>query len=122
MDGDPSNKFFKDFSCTHAQGDPIPWWTVDLQGEYLVTDVVITNRGDCCGNTLKIFHLDPAFRFAKVKVEVDMKRFHLLHFCHKNKMGRFNTAFIGDFVRFIVGGTSLISNLQNLSLSPKGDF
>ena len=50
VDGDPSNNFLKDYSCTHTQGDPIPWWTVDLQGEYLVTEVVITNRGDCCGN------------------------------------------------------------------------
>ena len=63
VDGDPSNNFFKDYSCTHTQGDPIPWWTVDLQGEYLVTEVVITNRGDCCGNASDNFWLRLYFCF-----------------------------------------------------------
>ncbi len=27
---------------------PPPWWQVDLEREYLVKRIVITNRGDCC--------------------------------------------------------------------------
>ena len=51
VDGNMSS-MYSDRSCTHTlHEDPKPWWTVDLQGEYLVTEVVITNRGDCCGNT-----------------------------------------------------------------------
>ena len=38
-----------DGSCTHTYKDPTPWFTVDLLLEYRVTEVVVTNRGDCCG-------------------------------------------------------------------------
>ena len=37
-------------SCTHTNEEFQPWWTVDLGAEYLVSEVVITNRGDCCGD------------------------------------------------------------------------
>ena len=34
--------------CASTSGVEIPWWTVDLQDTYVITDVTITNRGDCC--------------------------------------------------------------------------
>lgn len=35
-------------SCSHTADDNPPWITVDLEGTYEITEVVITNRGDCC--------------------------------------------------------------------------
>ena len=38
--------------CTHtafADSNPDRWWRVDLQGMFEIHTVVITNRGDCCG-------------------------------------------------------------------------
>ena len=35
-------------SITDATSNP-SWWAVDLQQRYLVDTVIITNRGDCCG-------------------------------------------------------------------------
>ena len=36
-------------SCTQTQNETSPWLLVDLEEEYLVQRVKITNRGDCCG-------------------------------------------------------------------------
>ena len=49
VDGDISSHFDKR-SCSSTKEDDRPWWTADLLREYLVTEVVITNRGDCCGS------------------------------------------------------------------------
>ena len=37
--------------CTHSGSPPndIHWWLVDLEEEYYIDRVIITNRGDCCG-------------------------------------------------------------------------
>ncbi|XP_053198935.1 fucolectin-1-like [Scomber japonicus] len=35
-------------SCSHTKKQTNPWWRVDLLESYVVTSVVITNRGDCC--------------------------------------------------------------------------
>ena len=35
-------------SCSHTHYQAYPWFTVDLQDKYKVTEVLITNRGDCC--------------------------------------------------------------------------
>uniref|UniRef100_A0A3B4XJ05 F5/8 type C domain-containing protein n=2 Tax=Seriola lalandi dorsalis TaxID=1841481 RepID=A0A3B4XJ05_SERLL len=35
-------------SCTHTDEHTNPWWRVDLLESYIVTSVIITNRGDCC--------------------------------------------------------------------------
>ena len=35
-------------SCSHTNYEYSPWLTVDLRAKYKVTEVVITNRGDCC--------------------------------------------------------------------------
>ncbi|XP_031681594.1 uncharacterized protein LOC109883916 isoform X2 [Oncorhynchus kisutch] len=39
-------------SCTHTQKDRNPWWRVDLLNVYRITDVTLTNRGDCCPERL----------------------------------------------------------------------
>ncbi|XP_064410317.1 uncharacterized protein LOC135352566 [Latimeria chalumnae] len=40
-------------SCTHTEHEMGPWWRVDLQQPYRISDVLITNRGDCCWERLK---------------------------------------------------------------------
>uniref|UniRef100_A0A3Q1F1G8 Si:ch211-215k15.4 n=1 Tax=Acanthochromis polyacanthus TaxID=80966 RepID=A0A3Q1F1G8_9TELE len=35
-------------SCTHTVESNNPWWRVDLLESYIITSVIITNRGDCC--------------------------------------------------------------------------
>ena len=40
-------------SCTHTSRQFRPWWRVDLQNIYDVSEVKITNRGDCCSNRLR---------------------------------------------------------------------
>ena len=44
-------------SCTHTNRQRNAWWRVDLGGNYLVTKVQVTNRGDCCGNRLSNFDI-----------------------------------------------------------------
>ena len=44
-------------SCTHTDIEDRPWWEVDLGKTYDITGVEITNRGDCCGNSLKNFDI-----------------------------------------------------------------
>uniref|UniRef100_A0A8B9GWX8 Fucolectin tachylectin-4 pentraxin-1 domain-containing protein n=1 Tax=Astyanax mexicanus TaxID=7994 RepID=A0A8B9GWX8_ASTMX len=39
-------------SCTHTETQDNPWWRLDLQDEYTVTSVTVTNRGDCCSERL----------------------------------------------------------------------
>ncbi|XP_074509083.1 uncharacterized protein LOC141778614 [Sebastes fasciatus] len=39
-------------SCTHTVEHTNPWWRVDLLESYIVTSVIITNRGDCCAERL----------------------------------------------------------------------
>ncbi|XP_059195107.1 fucolectin-4-like [Centropristis striata] len=39
-------------SCTATITQTNPWWRVDLLESYIVTSVVITNRGDCCAERL----------------------------------------------------------------------
>ncbi|CAI5785853.1 Hypothetical predicted protein [Podarcis lilfordi] len=39
-------------SCTHTDYESNPWWTVDLQAQYQVVHVSITNREDCCAHRL----------------------------------------------------------------------
>ncbi|XP_054903035.1 uncharacterized protein LOC129370845 [Poeciliopsis prolifica] len=39
-------------SCTHTDAENNPWWRVDLLDVYIVTQVIITNRGDCCAEHL----------------------------------------------------------------------
>ncbi|KAF1388420.1 hypothetical protein PFLUV_G00089980 [Perca fluviatilis] len=39
-------------SCTHTIEQTNPWWRVDLLESYIVTSIIITNRGDCCAERL----------------------------------------------------------------------
>ena len=41
--------FYFHVSTPGDEGEIDPWWAVDLQGDYDVYYVMITNRGDCCG-------------------------------------------------------------------------
>ena len=43
------NTVFDNLSCTHGANITGNWWKVDLGAVYEIRDVVITNRGDCCG-------------------------------------------------------------------------
>ncbi|CAK6978250.1 fucolectin-7-like [Scomber scombrus] len=44
--------FYRAGSCTHTVEQTNPWWRVDLLESYVVTSVVITNRGDCCAERI----------------------------------------------------------------------
>ena len=57
VDGNSASNF-NGKSCTHTNEELRPWWAVDLGAEYLVTDVLITNRGDCYGDVFENFYLD----------------------------------------------------------------
>ena len=39
-------------SCFGTTNEASPWWAVDLGAALSVLGVLLTNRGDCCGNTL----------------------------------------------------------------------
>eukprot|EP00064_Thunnus_orientalis_P022339 superscaffoldBa00007437_g22532 len=39
-------------SCSHTAVQTNPWWRVDLLESYVVTSIIITNRGDCCANRI----------------------------------------------------------------------
>ena len=39
-------------SCTATGWQTNPWWRVDLLESYIVTSIIITNRGDCCAERL----------------------------------------------------------------------
>ncbi|KAM7382933.1 hypothetical protein PAMP_002628 [Pampus punctatissimus] len=39
-------------SCTHSVIQNNPWWRVDLLDSYVITSIIITNRGDCCAERL----------------------------------------------------------------------
>lgn len=39
-------------SCTHTDTQDNPWWRLDLLEPYIVTSMIITNRGDCCAERI----------------------------------------------------------------------
>ncbi|XP_035862275.1 fucolectin-like [Sander lucioperca] len=43
---------FNGGSCTRTDEQTNPWWRVDLLESYIVTSIIITNRGDCCPERL----------------------------------------------------------------------
>ncbi|XP_041958045.1 uncharacterized protein LOC121716004 isoform X1 [Alosa sapidissima] len=51
IDGNRDSNWYH-YSCSHTGLEPNPWWRVDLLKKYRVHSVVITNRGDCCGERL----------------------------------------------------------------------
>ena len=48
IDGYPQDTYIKG-SCTHTNYDYDPWWKVTFKHNIHVKEVVIVNRGDCCG-------------------------------------------------------------------------
>ncbi|XP_033958261.1 fucolectin-2-like [Pseudochaenichthys georgianus] len=51
IDGNRGNKFLSG-SCSQTDKESNPWWRVDLLEPYVVTSVIISNRGDCCPERL----------------------------------------------------------------------
>ena len=59
-DGDYNINFQGGHTCTHTTGDEHGWLVIDLQGNYDVGSVSITNRADCCCKiSHTILHLTP---------------------------------------------------------------
>ncbi|XP_038596973.1 fucolectin-2-like [Tachyglossus aculeatus] len=50
-DGSLKNHF-PSRQCSHTKKDFEPWWMVDLSTRINVSSVLLTNRGDCCGERL----------------------------------------------------------------------
>lgn len=47
------NSFYSRGFCSHtAEDETNPWWRVDLQQQYMVAAIKVTNRGDCCAERL----------------------------------------------------------------------
>jgi len=44
--------------CSHTNDELDPWWQVDLQGTFAITQVKIWNRNDCCANRLLPLEVD----------------------------------------------------------------
>ncbi|XP_075703751.1 fucolectin-like [Rhinoderma darwinii] len=51
IDGVKNSNYYKG-SCTHTNGVKDPWWKVDLKQIYKISNVVLTNRQDCCAERL----------------------------------------------------------------------
>nr|XP_055075202.1 fucolectin-like [Misgurnus anguillicaudatus] len=51
VDGNRDSDYMKR-SCTHTAIEDNPWWRVDLKRSYSINKVIITNRGDCCGERI----------------------------------------------------------------------
>ena len=54
-------------SCSHTLQEVQPWWAVDLAYGYIITAVIVLNRGDCCcKHNDNDFGLDILKRFSSV--------------------------------------------------------
>lgn len=49
---------FKAGSCTHSAEMTDPWWRVDLLESYIITSIIITNRGDCCEHRINSLQIN----------------------------------------------------------------
>ncbi|XP_033958271.1 fucolectin-2-like [Pseudochaenichthys georgianus] len=56
IDGNRDNHFLSG-SCSQTDKESNPWWRVDLLEPYVVTSVIISNRGDCCSERLLGAHI-----------------------------------------------------------------
>uniref|UniRef100_A0A8C1PLC9 Fucolectin tachylectin-4 pentraxin-1 domain-containing protein n=1 Tax=Cyprinus carpio TaxID=7962 RepID=A0A8C1PLC9_CYPCA len=52
VDGNRDSNYAKG-SCTHTKTEFNPWWRADLGNVYSISNVSITNRGDCCKERLR---------------------------------------------------------------------
>ena len=48
---------YSENSCIQTDFQIEPWWMVDLQDDFYVTSVAITNRQDCCSGRLHKFEV-----------------------------------------------------------------
>ncbi len=82
VDGNLNNIMF-DQSCTHTkEGHAKPqWWQVDLQKEYLVKEIVITNRGDCCGKLNNFGKLGNHQKYIQDGCHHDLRAFPMMSKC-----------------------------------------
>ncbi|XP_040286880.1 fucolectin-4-like [Bufo bufo] len=46
------NSNFHHGSCSCTSQEASPWWRVDLLRPHRISHIIITNRGDCCGERL----------------------------------------------------------------------
>uniref|UniRef100_R4GDI2 Fucolectin tachylectin-4 pentraxin-1 domain-containing protein n=2 Tax=Anolis carolinensis TaxID=28377 RepID=R4GDI2_ANOCA len=51
IDGSTAVDYYRQ-SCTHTELEMNPWWMVDLEAEFSVASVSISNREDCCADRL----------------------------------------------------------------------
>nr|XP_006823545.1 PREDICTED: fucolectin-6-like [Saccoglossus kowalevskii] len=51
IDGN-DNPYYRNRSCSHTGFNENSWWKVDLGDSYWITEVVITNRQDCCSERI----------------------------------------------------------------------
>ncbi|XP_063770999.1 fucolectin-like [Pseudophryne corroboree] len=51
IDGNTDPNYYHG-SCFHSNNDVGPWWRVDLLDSYYISNIIITNRGDCCPERL----------------------------------------------------------------------
>ncbi|XP_067663577.1 fucolectin-like [Haliotis asinina] len=64
VDGNRESHFYKNSCWESQEGDMQPYWMVDLQSDFLLDYITITNRGDCCGDRMhdlkiEVFTDDP---------------------------------------------------------------
>ncbi|XP_067267077.1 pentraxin fusion protein-like [Chanodichthys erythropterus] len=52
VDGNRDTTYGKG-SCTQTKSEFNPWWRVDLGNVYRISNVTITNRGDCCKERIR---------------------------------------------------------------------
>ena len=52
VDGNACIDYYAGY-CTHTNNDHQAWWAVDLEAVTKIAAVQITNRGDCCGKSMK---------------------------------------------------------------------
>ncbi|GFH47585.1 hypothetical protein CTEN210_04060 [Chaetoceros tenuissimus] len=62
-----TNYHFKGGSVTHTGWHADPWWKVQLQREYTISNIIVYNRNDsCCWHTLNNFRLTVMYNNAVV--------------------------------------------------------
>jgi len=47
-----TDDLYDDHTCSHTNEENEPWWKVTFNYDILVREVLIINRGDCCGKCL----------------------------------------------------------------------
>jgi len=52
VDGNYNAMWFNGGTCASTNGEDYPWWQVDLQDKFALTQVRIWNRQDCCPDRL----------------------------------------------------------------------